>query len=210
MSMPTEPSPEELLVAARSGDSESLGRLLQLYWNYLKLLASTRIDERLQARFSASDVVQEACLDAHRGFAQFRGETERELRAWLRQILINRLWQLVQQHARADKRNVHCEVSLNGIGAAIGRSTARLESILAASITSPSAGASRREHTVILADSIARLPEDYREVLVLRHLEGLPFEQVAGRMGRSSGAVRMLWMRALEQLRQLLKAEGLS
>ena len=210
MSTPTQPSPEELLLAARAGDSESLGRLLQIYWNYLKLLASTKIDRKLHARFSASDVVQEAFLDAHRGFAQFRGETEREFRAWLRQIFVNKLWQLVQQHARAEKRNVHCEASLKAIGAAIGRSTARLESILEASITSPSAGACRRENTVILADQIAGLPEDYREVLVLRHLEGLPFEQVAERMGRSSGAVRMLWMRALEQLRQLLNAEGLS
>jgi RNA polymerase sigma-70 factor (ECF subfamily) len=95
------------------------------------------------------------------------------------------------------------------MGAAIGRSTARLESILEASITSPSGAACRNENTVLLADRIARLPEDYRDVLVLRHLEGLPFEEVGRRMGRSSGAVRMLWLRALEHLRQLLRVEGL-
>ncbi len=204
----TSPS-EDLLKAARAGDGECLGRLLQSYRNYLKLLASTQIDRRLQARFSASDVVQEAFLDAHRGFARFRGQTEREFRAWLRRVLVNRLWQFVEQHAQADKRRVHCEVSLKAMGAAIGRSTARLESILEASITSPSGAACRNENTVLLADRIARLPEDYRDVLVLRHLEGLPFEEVGRRMGRSSGAVRMLWLRALEHLRQLLSAEGL-
>ena len=60
----------------------------------------------------------------------------------------------------------------------------------------------------MIADQIANLPPDYQEVLVLRHMEGLPFEQVAKRMGRSSGSARMLWLRALESLRKSLGVEG--
>ena len=54
-----------------------------------------------------------------------------------------------------------------------------------------------------MADQLAQLPPDYREVIVLRNLEGLPFAQVAKRMGRTSGAVRILWLRALDHLRQM-------
>ena len=55
---------------------------------------------------------------------------------------------------------------------------------------------------VLLAEALSRLPEDYREVIVLRNLEGLSHEDVAARMGRAVGAVRMLWMRALARLRR--------
>jgi RNA polymerase sigma-70 factor (ECF subfamily) len=70
----------------------------------------------------------------------------------------------------------------------------------------PSELAIRREQSVVLADALARLPDDYREVIVLRHLERIEFSEVAARMGRSSGAVRMLWARALERLRVELES----
>jgi RNA polymerase sigma-70 factor, ECF subfamily len=202
-------NPEVLLAEARSGSPESLGRLLQHYSNYLRLLASTQLDEKLRARFSASDVVQDTFYEAHRDFAEFRGGTEREFLGWLRQILVNNLSHLVEQHVLAEKRNVRREVSLKRIGEAVGRSTARLEAMLVDQAPSPSADARRREHSVILADQLSALSDDYREVLVLRHLEGLPFEEVAQRMGRTSGAARMLWLRALGKLREMLAEKGL-
>ncbi len=71
----------------------------------------------------------------------------------------------------------------------------------------PAATRSDRKRAARVADQLARLSSDYREVLVLRNLEGLPFSEVALRMGRSAGAVRILWVRAVDQLRQLLQAE---
>src|SRR4051812_23389356 len=65
----------------------------------------------------------------------------------------------------------------------------------------PSQQAARQEQEILLAEALARLPSDYREVIVLRNLEGLPHVEVARRMGRSPGAVRMLWVRALAQMR---------
>ena len=53
---------------------------------------------------------------------------------------------------------------------------------------------------------LAQLPEDYREVLVLRHLEGLSFAEVSGRMGRSLDSVEKLWVRGLARLRQVMGA----
>lgn len=200
---------EELLTSARRGQRECLGQLLELYCNYLKLLARTQIDERLRTRVSPSDVVQETFFEAHRDFGQFRGQTVSEFLAWLRQILIHNLARLVERHVLAEKRDVRREISLDGIRAALERSSARLDAVLADQGASPSSDAQRREYAIILADQLAELPPDYREVLTLRHLQGLPFKEVALRMGRSPGAVRMIWLRAIERLRQRLDARGL-
>lgn len=62
---------------------------------------------------------------------------------------------------------------------------------------------------LVLADQLAELPADYRDVIVLRHIEALPFDEVARRMECSSGAVRMLWLRAVKLLRERLGARGL-
>jgi len=59
----------------------------------------------------------------------------------------------------------------------------------------------------VLADRLSQLPDDYREVLVLRNLQGLPFEDVARRIGRSVGATRMLWLRAIEKLRTVYRED---
>ena len=75
---------------------------------------------------------------------------------------------------------------------------------LAAPLSTPSGQAIESEQAGKLAAALTRLAPDYREVLTLRHLQGQSFETIAARMGRSSGAVRMLWMRALEQLGGLM------
>jgi RNA polymerase sigma-70 factor (ECF subfamily) len=92
---------------------------------------------------------------------------------------------------------------------ALERSTARLEAVLVDHGPSPSSHVQHREHAVLLADHLAELPPDYRDVLVLRHLQGLSFAEVAQRMARSPGAVRMLWLRAIDKLRNRLDARGL-
>ena len=204
-----QPDPQQLLTEARATPDASLGQLLQVYGNYLRLLASAQLDAKLRARVSPSDVVQETFLEAHRDFPQFRGQTEREFLAWLRKILANNLARLVERHILAEKRAVQREVSLEGMGAAIERSTARLDAVLADGAASPSTSASRREYAVILADQLTDMRPEYRDVIVLRHLEGLPFKEVAEKMDRTEGAARMLWLRAINRLRQQLDAIGI-
>lgn len=210
MSLANYPKADQLLAAALDGQPESLGQLLELYRNYLALLASTQIDRKVQVRCSPSDLVQETFLEAHRDFHQFQGHTETEFLAWLRQILVNNLLRAVERHVLAKRRCVRREISLQQIGEALDRSTAQLEAVLADRQGSLSAALYRHEAAVALADQLTELPADYREVLVLRHLQGLPFKDVAERMGRSSGAVRMLWLRAIAQLRERLAERGLA
>lgn len=197
-----------LLSAAKNGEAESLGQLLEMYLNYLKLLARTQLDQKLQGRTSPSDVVQETLLEAHRDFPQFRGNHPEEFLGWLRRILINNLARVVQRHVLAEKRDVRREISIDDVGADVERSTARLVAVLADAGNSPSSDAQKHEAGLVLADELAELNADYRDVIVLRHLEGLSFADVAGKMGRTSGAVRMLWMRAIAQLRVRLESRG--
>ena len=101
---------------------------------------------------------------------------------------MNNLLHVVEQHLLAEKRDVRREISLEQIGKRLEQSTARLESLLAQQGDSPSSHAQRNEQEIMLADALAELPGDYRQVILLRHVEGLPFEEVARRMDRTSGA----------------------
>src|SRR5262249_2262576 len=147
------------------------------------------------------DVAQQALLEACRTFPQFRGTTEAELTAWLRAILAHVLAHEVRRYAGTQGRDLTREASLD---AELAESSRRLGELLADPGPSPSDQAARHEQGVLLADALSRLPEDYREVIVLRNLEGLSHEEVAAHMGRAVGAVRMFWLRALSRLRREL------
>jgi len=202
-------SAEVLIDQAQRGVSKALGELFERYRNYVHLLAASRVTGRLQVRMSPSDIVQETFLHAHRAFEQFRGASEREFLAWLRRVLATRLERLYERHVLAEKRDVRREVSIDEIGARLERSTARLEAVLADRRPSPGSQVQRRENIVLLADELAELRPEYRRVLLLRNMECLSFKEIAQQMERSEGAARMLWLRAVQNLRQRLSERGL-
>ena len=192
----------QLLATARTGDREALGELLQWYCNYLTILASTQLDKRLQRRLSPSDLVQDTLLAAQRDFPDFRGQCERELLGWLRQILINSLHRAIEVHLKAGKRDLRREVSLDDMNTSMDKSAVNFGAILAGNGTSPSGPVHARERAVALANELSKLPEHYREVIVLRNLQSLSFEEIATRMEKSVGAVRMLWLRAIDKFKE--------
>jgi RNA polymerase sigma-70 factor (ECF subfamily) len=193
--------PERLLKQARCGGGSALGRLLEHYRAYLGLLARMQIGRRLQGKVDASDLVQETFLKAHAHFLEFRGQSEGELIAWLRQILARNLANLVHRRYATQRRDAALERQLTG---ALDKSSQMLDVGLVAKASSPSHQAVRRERAVLLADALERLPPAYREVLILRHLEGLTFPEVAGRLKRTVGSVEKLCVRALARLRERL------
>jgi RNA polymerase sigma-70 factor (ECF subfamily) len=148
-----------------------------------------------------SDVVQETFLTAHRCFHQFRGKSEPELAGWLRKILASQMAKSLRHFWGTKARDVRLECALADD---LDRSSQALGVALADPCSSPSQQANRREQAVLLGNALAALPEKYREVLVLRHLEGLSFPDVARRMSRSVDSVEKIWARALGKLRGLL------
>jgi RNA polymerase sigma-70 factor (ECF subfamily) len=194
--------PNQLVERATAGDQQAIAELLGLYRNYLLLLARVHIDANLRAKADPSDLVQEACMMAARDLSQFRGETEAEFVAWLRQILANTGAAMIRRYKGTQSRDVAREGRFER---QLEQSSIALRGLAAASETSPSRIASRRETAVVLADALAQLPGDYRDVLVLYHLEGLSLAEVAQRMGRSTASVRGLRTRAAIKLRSIMK-----
>lgn len=195
-------TPESLLRDARDNDVAARGHLLELYRPYLTLLARAQLGQRLQGKVDPADLVQETYLEAHRNFGLFRGTSEGQLVGWLRQILAARLADLLRRYLGTQGRDVRLE---REIADALDRSSVLLGNVLATAEPSPSEQVQQRERAVILAEALERLPEDYREALILRHFEELTFPQVAERMGRTVDSVEKLWIRGIVALRQLLE-----
>jgi RNA polymerase sigma-70 factor (ECF subfamily) len=189
-----------LIDQARRDEPGALDRLLESYRNYLRLLARTGIDASFRGKADPSDLVQDALLKAAQRFGQFRGASDAELAGWLRQILARCLADFVRRYQTGGRRAAR-ERSLDRL---LEQSSEAMGRMLAADGSSPSASAQRRDLGVVLSDALAQLSEDYREVLVLHHLEGLGWDEVARRMGRTPNAVRKLWTRALNQMRPLV------
>lgn len=172
---------------------------LERFRSYLLLLARLRLDPRLGAKLSASDVVQQTLLEAHQARDQFRGEPA-QLAGWLRQILARNLANAVRDLHRA-KRDVNRERSLE---AALEESASQLEGWLAADQSSPSQQAERHERALRLAEALAQLPEPQREAVTLRHFHGSSLEDIATQLACTTAAVTGLLYRGLKNLRRHL------
>ena len=185
----------------QAGDGPALGQLLESYRRYLLVLARLQIGRCLQGKVDAADMVQEAFLGAFRDFRQFRGSTEKEFLGWLRQILASLLANLVRHY-----QALSAAMSAWNSSSAANWTNPRRPStgLFWPARGSPSQQAVRREQAVLLADALGRLPEDWRDLLILRHLEGLTFPEVAQRMGRTIDSVKKLWPRALAGFRRLI------
>jgi RNA polymerase sigma-70 factor (ECF subfamily) len=179
-----------LLEAARGGSADALGRLLDAFRPYLRLVASLRMPDELRGPVGESDLAAETILLAVKHFDGFRGETEASLRSWLRRILIN-------QMADARKRRPPGRsVPLAGSDSDSGMLPAAL-----ADTDTPSDQAMEAEEKTRLQLALARLPQHYRDVIALR--QGPPvltFPEMGARLGVSADAARQLWGRAVKEL----------
>ena len=184
------------LAAARAGSREALGQALDACRGYLLLLAERELDPDLRAKGGASDLVQETFLEAQNDFAQFKGNSEDELRAWLRQILLHNLANFTRRYRATAKRRLGREVALEVSGSSADR-----EGGLTLDALSPSGLAMEEEQAQALRWALERLPDDYRQVILLHYQEQRPFEDIAPLMNRSYEAVRSLWARAIRRLR---------
>lgn len=187
---------DRLLPAAQAGSKDALAKMLEAYRGYLLLIATQEIDPALRAKGGASDLVQETILEAYQDFARFQGGEE-ELLAWLRQLLRNNLANFARRYRDTGKRQLSAEISLEG-----GDSSTVLAGNLIGGDSTPSAHAMANEQAQAVEKALQRLPDDYRQVILLRYREELSFEEISQVMGRSANAVEKLWLRAIERLRQ--------
>lgn len=173
---------------------------LDVFQNYLLAIAGEELSPALRARLGPSDVVQETYLLAQRARVDFRGTNPAQLRAWLREILLRRCQDLHDAHLGTAKRNLRREVRL-------GSSNSFENSLVAlGEPETPSRVFSQNEENQQLLDAIEVLPEEMRLVVRFRHWEGLAFDEIGLRLGRTGEAARKLFSRAVDRLGKMLES----
>ncbi len=203
LSEPSRKGIETLLQRARNGDREATNELFETCRAYVGFLARSHVESWIQAKVDSSDLIQQTLMEAHQAFPDFNGRTEGEWIAWLKQILKHNATDFVRRFGAA-KRRATLEVAISS-----GNDSMYFRTVpeLSSGGETPSQIMVRREQEILLSEALAALPENYQEVIVLRNLQRLPFDEIAERMGRSRPATQMLWMRALKKLQAQLHAE---
>jgi RNA polymerase sigma-70 factor (ECF subfamily) len=200
---PLEPEQfHRLLTAARAGEQSARDELFALSRPHLSLLAQHEIAPWLKAKHDASDLVQVSMLEAHQAFTTFQGTDFPQWIAFLRRILERNATDAARHYGTA-KRQSDKEVALypaNPNASSLGGP------VLAAAGETPSVQVIRQERSQQLLDALKQLSPDHQEVIRLRNLEQLPFDEVASKMGRTRPAVQMLWMRAIKSLETAMQS----
>jgi RNA polymerase sigma-70 factor (ECF subfamily) len=179
------------------------GESFEQFRSYLRLLANMQIDRRVRSKVDASDIVQQTMLQAHRARDQFRGCSEAQRGAWLRQILARNLSHATRDLTR-DKRDVRREKSMQ---ASMEQSSLKLERFLAADESTPSVKAQRGEQLLRMAAAIEQLPESQQDALVMHFLQEMSLPEIAEQLDRTRGSVAGLLRRGLASLREALARE---
>ncbi len=189
-----------LVEAAAAGDAAAVEALLHQHLPGLRAYVRLRAGPMLRARESASDLVQSVCRDVLENIDRFRYPGESAFRAWLYATAMRKIADRAE-HWTAGKRDVRREaMALDAPpGGSDGDRDARLAAVYC-SLSSPSRVAMGRELMDRLESAFEKLPEDYREVIVLSRIVGLSRAEIAERMGRTEASVRNLLSRALAEL----------
>jgi RNA polymerase sigma-70 factor (ECF subfamily) len=193
----------ELLRQAAGGSRQAFDRLFGRHQLDLHEFIARRLDPRVRARIDPSDVVQETQLEVLRRLADFLQRQPMPFRLWLHKTAYERLLMLHRQHIGAARRAVGRELPLPD------RSSVLLAQQLLAPGSSPSGQCDRRERVRRVRQVVAQLPEADREVLVMRDLDGLSYQEVGCLLEIDPAAARKRHGRALLRLHQLLAAAGL-
>jgi RNA polymerase sigma-70 factor, ECF subfamily len=192
---------EARIAAALGGDREALGEIFQRLRAYLHSRAFEQLDGQLQVKVSPSDVVQETLMEAHRGFATFRGQSRAELVLWVQGILNHRVQTAYRKYRGTSKRNIAREMGLHQLN------DSNEEPNLAMVTSSPSGHAAANEEHRRLEDALQQLSPRHEQVIRLRNELKLTFAEVAIALNCSADAAQKLWTRAVKQLSKRLKAD---
>lgn len=198
------PNVTELIHRAKGGDEACRDRLFEICRNYLGILARAQVESWLQVKVDASDVVQQTMMEAFKDFDRFQGASEKEWMAWLRRILAHNMSDFVRRYRTAAKRGAAREIPIRNPAESTAAGGAPEPADRGGT---PSQELIRLDNELRVAAALTQLPADYQEVIVLRNLQRLSFNEVAERMDRSRPAVQMLWMRAIKKLRETIGEE---
>jgi RNA polymerase sigma-70 factor (ECF subfamily) len=194
----------DLLRRAGEGDTEAMGRLLEAHRKRLRRMVQLRLDPRLQGRIDASDVLQEAYLEATRRLAEYLREPGMPFYLWLRFLTGQKLLEVRRRHLGTQARDAAREISLHQ-GAMPEASSACLAAQLLGKMTAPLQAAIRAEMKVRLQEALNSMDPLDREVLALRHFEQLDNTETAQVLGITPSGASSRYLRALKRLKEILR-----
>jgi RNA polymerase sigma-70 factor (ECF subfamily) len=201
-----DPESASLIERARAGDAAAVGEIFALHRNRLRRMVEMRLDRRLQGRIDASDVIQEAHLEAAERLPEYLRDPKLPLFLWLRLVVGERMAKLHRTHLGTQKRDAALEVSIfrEALPAA---SSAALAAHLLGKHTSPTQAAVRAERLMRLQEAINSLEPIDREIVSLRHFEELSRGEAAQALGIEESAAAKRYVRAMKRLKDLLGNE---
>ena len=202
-----EPEEEAVVLKVRNRDEQALADFIVLKRPQLLAFIDRRLGAALRRKIEADDLFQETSAEAVRSLSDV-DLADRDPFNWLCQVAERRIIDAHRRFFGSQKRDAGREVSLNaGGGSTSDTSRPGLINLLVASMTSASQAFSRDQRQMKLLAALEKLPEDHREALRLRYLENLPSKDIAEKLGKSDGAVRVMLTRSLAKLQQILEME---
>jgi RNA polymerase sigma-70 factor, ECF subfamily len=198
---------EALLARLRSGDRDALAKFIMSRQPQLMSFIDRRLGPALRSKIELDDLFQEVSADAVRSLGEV-DLGERDPFSWLCQVAERRIIDAHRRFFGSQKRDAAREVSLNAGGGSASSSRPALINMLVASMTSASAAFSRNQKEIRLLAALEKLPAEHREALRLRYLEDMPSKQIAERLGKTDGAVRVMLTRSLAKLQEIFEAES--
>ena len=189
---------QHLVALAKKGDPSALNQLCSVYGERVRRMIRLRLDQKLRSKFDSVDIVQDALLQALGGLKDFTYRNEGDFLRWLSKIAENKLYDtLVKFHT--EKRDVCREISfINREGRSADEGSIGAAGPICT--TTPSIIASRKEALDKLEQALDELKPEYKQIIVLKKIEGLSHAEIAERLCKNTGAVRMLLARALAAL----------
>jgi RNA polymerase sigma-70 factor (ECF subfamily) len=193
-----------LIDRARLGEERALSELFQRHQPRLVRMVELRLDAGLRRRLDPADIVQEAWVDVVERFPQWCAQDALPFHVWLRLTTGQALAQAQRRHFAAGKRDVHREVQAQYSRPSITALSAA--NAFVASATSPTQAAQREELRALVLAALEDLDEMDREIVALRHFEGLSNEEAAAELAIEPAAASKRFVRALLRLKPALQA----
>ena len=190
----------DLVHRIKQGDVDALAAFIEMHRSRLTGYIEKNLGPALRRKVEAEDMIQELSADCIRAVGDVEFGDQDPFR-WLCQMAQRRIIDAHRFFFNTQKRNASREMSL-GSGQRTGQ--AGLVNMLVASITSPSAVFSRDQKEFHLQQALAQLPAEHQEVIRLRYVDGMPTKQIAERLGKSDGSVRVILSRTIRKLSEQL------
>jgi RNA polymerase sigma-70 factor (ECF subfamily) len=197
----------DLLARAHAGDERALADLFARYRARLQRMIRLRLDRRLSGRVDPSDVLQDAYVEVHKRFADYRAQRQDRLPfyLWIRLVTGQKLIDVHRHHLGTKMRDAGQEVSLYR-GALPQATSISLAAHLLGKMTTATQAAVRAEHKLLVQEALNSMDPLDREVLVLRHFEQLSNDETALSLGIKKSAASQRYMRALKRLKEILSS----